>query len=396
MSNVADINTFHSLHTEAMDLAEEAFKLKRSLKISDAKDKFEKALSKEKQAFLFIQKDYDCEPTRSVISRSIASLALNCDQYREAEKYVCIGLTGNPPHDIAEELRDLLQQVNFERHLHLKGLTPLANELQLSFSGNAVGHGMILSEDKNRQIQSLERMFNRTSNRLNNEPFKKDKNGGYRILESASRAQSFAVTLRLVSSHEASELQTKLPYDQSVQIIDETLNCLELVNNNQQEELKHRIPNPDYYTNFLSLAKEIAPDGKNLSLVGFTSFKNGQERKVEFKRLRSNISMHTQEEVGTITPKISTNNELGSEKIFTGIMKEANVTKRGKSELEAFKLEDSDTGKDSELIFIPDSMNDIVQNYWKANVKVQAICQVITKTGKKGSWLLQDIDHIEK
>jgi hypothetical protein len=60
---------------------------------------------------------FEAEPTRSVLYRSAASMAYVCKKYREAEKLIGIGLAGNPPHEIAEELRDLFNLVNANQHL---------------------------------------------------------------------------------------------------------------------------------------------------------------------------------------------------------------------------------------------------------------------------------------
>ena len=42
---------------------------------------------------------------------SAASLALECGDYREAERLIAVALSGEPPDEIAEELRDLLDEV---------------------------------------------------------------------------------------------------------------------------------------------------------------------------------------------------------------------------------------------------------------------------------------------
>ncbi|MCL4203791.1 MAG: hypothetical protein KJ000_14920 [Pirellulaceae bacterium] len=54
---------------------------------------------------------------RSVLHRSAASLALNCEEYRLAEKLLAVGLAGDPPPEIAEEMRDLLEQIYARREL---------------------------------------------------------------------------------------------------------------------------------------------------------------------------------------------------------------------------------------------------------------------------------------
>ncbi|HEX5271222.1 MAG TPA: hypothetical protein VFW33_12065, partial [Gemmataceae bacterium] len=67
--------------------------------------------------------DPSLEPTRSVLHRSAASLALECGEYREAERLIATALAGSPPETIAEELRDLLHRVYFDRPP--KGRRPL-------------------------------------------------------------------------------------------------------------------------------------------------------------------------------------------------------------------------------------------------------------------------------
>jgi hypothetical protein len=42
-------------------------------------------------------------------------LAWRCGEYREAERLIGAALAGTPPETIAEELRDLLLQVYFEK-----------------------------------------------------------------------------------------------------------------------------------------------------------------------------------------------------------------------------------------------------------------------------------------
>ena len=70
------------------------------------------AFEHEKQAAQLLKNKYDLEPTRSVLFRSAATLALECKKTREAERLIASALVGDPPSEIAEELRDLLENVN--------------------------------------------------------------------------------------------------------------------------------------------------------------------------------------------------------------------------------------------------------------------------------------------
>ena len=63
-----------------------------------------------------------------MLFRSAASLAYELKDYRESERLICMGLAGNPPIDIANELRDLYDQVNLERNLEQMNLVHSENQ----------------------------------------------------------------------------------------------------------------------------------------------------------------------------------------------------------------------------------------------------------------------------
>jgi hypothetical protein len=76
--------------------------LKQAIALSRA------AFTKERAAADLVANQFDLEPTRSVLHRSAAVLAIECNQLRDAERLIGRALSGNPPDDIADELRDLL------------------------------------------------------------------------------------------------------------------------------------------------------------------------------------------------------------------------------------------------------------------------------------------------
>ena len=100
-----------SLHSEAMDLAESA-SLAAITKDSDSTARLlRRAYELEREAASVCSSDFGLEPTRSVLHRSAASLAIDCGEYREAERLIAAALAGEPPAEITDELRDLLEQV---------------------------------------------------------------------------------------------------------------------------------------------------------------------------------------------------------------------------------------------------------------------------------------------
>jgi superfamily II DNA or RNA helicase len=100
-----------ALHREAMELAEEAVVERLHGNAERAVTLLRHALERERAAASLVEADRTLEPTRSVLHRSAASLALECGELREAERLVTIALSGTPPDDIAEELRQLLRSV---------------------------------------------------------------------------------------------------------------------------------------------------------------------------------------------------------------------------------------------------------------------------------------------
>ncbi|HAA32278.1 MAG TPA: hypothetical protein DCE56_36965 [Cyanobacteria bacterium UBA8553] len=97
-----------TLHREAMELVDKAV-LARQRGDAEAILEFSRAaFVKERAAADLVANQLDLEPTRSVLHRSAAVLALECAELREAERLIGRALAGNPPDDIADELRDLL------------------------------------------------------------------------------------------------------------------------------------------------------------------------------------------------------------------------------------------------------------------------------------------------
>ena len=112
--NHTEIN---DLHERAMDLAEAAVIARTQGDTATARKRFREALAVAREAAARIAPHVDEEPMRSVLHRSAASLALNCEDFRVAEKLLAVGLSGEPPVEIANEMRDLLEQVYTHREL---------------------------------------------------------------------------------------------------------------------------------------------------------------------------------------------------------------------------------------------------------------------------------------
>ena len=97
----------NELHEKAMDIAERGFLAEKKGQLEQAKQLSSQAYEYECKAAMLLLNDYEIEPTRSVLFKSAACLALDFENYREAERMIALGLLGNPPPEILEELREL-------------------------------------------------------------------------------------------------------------------------------------------------------------------------------------------------------------------------------------------------------------------------------------------------
>ena len=252
MSLIAD------LHKKAMEFAERALMARMRGDLEESLDLFGVALENELAAISKLEEGERVEPTYSVLHRSAATLALDCNQPRKAEQIVARALAQDPPSEIAEELRDLLEQIHFRRHLELRGVTLEEDEMQISLAGRGVGFGLVNSEEFMSRVSSSSKLIYRIVERRRNNPIrergrlKKGAREDYELFMSVPRAASFSVTLKLGRPTG----QQILPgvFD-TARIVDEFMDLMELINRSRISEIHERIPDPAYFRNFIGLAK---------------------------------------------------------------------------------------------------------------------------------------------
>jgi hypothetical protein len=98
------MSTRNDVRHQALELAEQAFIARRRYDQNSAR-------SLARRAYLLGKQASQTEPTRSVLHRSAATLALDCGEHREAERLVAAALSGSRPEPIANELAELLDAV---------------------------------------------------------------------------------------------------------------------------------------------------------------------------------------------------------------------------------------------------------------------------------------------
>ena len=353
------MSTMNDFHHNAMDFAALAHMEQIRGNLETALPLFEQALEWELKAVAELHEAI--EPTYSVLHRSAGHLALDCNQPRLAEKLVAKALAQDPPSEIAEELRDLLEQVNFRRHLGLKGVELGIDEVQMSLSGREVGLGVVKFSELSGRIDDSSKLIARIAERRNRTPFREGRRSkrsidhDHPVFISAPRAASFAVTLKLGLAH-----QPPLPgILDTTGIVDEFMDLMELVNGSEIAEIEHRISDTAYLRNFLGLAKKIAPDGERIRQVGFSVLRGSMgERVVEVTTPRA-----------ALFPPTSDRSSSGRAETveIQGTLHHADATRRSRNTIGIIGNDQTEY-----TVEVPQGlMNDVVRPMWGSVVIVR-------------------------
>lgn len=293
------------LHARAMRWVDQAEEARKRGDISETTRMYRLALKGELRAIERLRDVHpNVEPTWSVMHASAASIALRAGEFRTAERLIGIGLAGDATDDVLEELRDLLDEVQHRRHLGLHGVHLSDAQFQISLAGRSVGHGSIVPEVAQRRTDSLRRLLERTAERKAQVPFRSDGQlssvvrGGIVIQFSPPRAASYALTVS-VERRRGEQLRLPMPGEplapiapDPAEIVSEMFDCVRLVEEGRFDDLRARINDDDYFTNFMSLARVLAPDGRDIKTVGFTRNNGkGSANKLSFRRRSRSIEV---------------------------------------------------------------------------------------------------------
>lgn len=274
------------LHSQAMDLAEKALIERARGNPKAATQLLLKALENEKMAAKLAVEEHVPEPTRSILLKSAAHLSIDVGKLRQAEQLLATALAGDPPTEIADEIRGLFEEVGFHKHLELRGVQLQNNELQMVMVGDSVAPGMVASDQFVKRVETLQSLIYRTSESDLGVEYREQGNPKQEIEKplqmyvSVPRAASFAVSLKVASKMG----QAEFSYSQSSIVVDHLLDRLGLFERTEFEALNKQIPQREYFDNFVRLATELAPDGKLVKMVGFTAVRNDKEKHVEMRR----------------------------------------------------------------------------------------------------------------
>ncbi len=357
-----NISQIEQLHNDAMSIADDADILKHHGEVEEARQLYGKAYAFEREAAQSAIDSGIEELSTGILIKSAAFLAYDGGLYRESERMVGLALSRNLPEDIMDEMRDLLENLHFARHLKLNGITLSDSEVQIVVAGNGVAHGMAREDDVNERISTFKQMAIRTAERSKGRKFRTNGQPPKEIKDicvsylSIPRAASFAVTMRI---GETSDKSLETFQGSTNALIEDIATNLILANSGNISALKERIKDQSYFENFISLAKEFAPDGERVNLVGLTFKKDGSDVPVEL----TTPKIKYREVVTSIASLASSDEAEGKESIvresLLGVLYAAN------SKSDEVKLL---VGEKKYTIKVPEGLAEIVRKYFDTEV----------------------------
>jgi|GEM_PF-1908326 len=118
-----------SVHRQSAIFAQEAWLAKDNGQQDRSLELYSKAYALEKEVASAYVDLKDMEPTRSILLKSAAVLAKECGLFREAEQWLSHALAGNPPDEVAKELRTLFKSINKKQGKKATKAKPNSNVL---------------------------------------------------------------------------------------------------------------------------------------------------------------------------------------------------------------------------------------------------------------------------
>jgi hypothetical protein len=278
------MTTVRELHRQAMELAQNATFLPE-VSSRESRELLQRALELESQAAAMVDKVQSSEPTRSILYRSAASLAIQAQDYEAAIRLSSEGMAGYPDRDIQNDLFELIEQARIElERLALGDLLP-GPHLKMRLRGRSVGFGSIPYSVLKPRMETIIKLLTRTSMRLQNLPYQssgspKDANQLFVPMVNAFNPGSFEVEIELAPR----QLELTLPAET---VINAVIDGIAMIQSGDTEHLGQIIDDDSYTRDFFSSARTLAPDGNVIRSVVF----NGSQQILDFTRRGREIAI---------------------------------------------------------------------------------------------------------
>lgn len=368
MNNVAE------MHEKAMSLYDAALAARRAGNEGDFRLNVDAALEAEAVAAHEFARGHGLEPTRSVLYRSAATIAMTASSFAKALELSAAGLAADSvPAGIRAELVALVKDANYRLNVFETDGVAIGNEsIVLSLEGEAVGNGMVRHEIFKAKLGAVVNIINRTADRVMGITFgdARTKDFTAPLFVSPPIPGSFAIEVRMGDQRQPNLSGLPQPIDVDA-VLDEVVECFQDFKEGDLDALRERISSDDYFTNFMALGRALQPDGANITAVELVGNLHKGVKRVRITSPRPK------------TPKKKRNDAEASEtREITGILRVAEKRGEGKERVEI--IDDFGNWHD---VHVPAAlMADVVRPLWDSRVTI------VARVGKRNMLELETID----
>lgn len=363
-----------AMHAKAMELYDAALIARRSGNEEEFRLQLNAALQEETAAATQFAAETDLEPTRSILFRSAATLALTAYAFDKALELSAAGLAGTAPATIRAELVGLVKEANYRLHiLETEGITIGDESLTLSLEGEAVGNGMVRHEVFKTKLNAVVNMINRTADRVRGFAFGEASRKEFTapLYISPPIPGSFAIEMRLGDQRQPD--LNGLPQSMDVgAVLNEVVECFKEFKEGDLDALRGRIRSSDYFDNFMALSRQLQPDGDKITAVELVGNLHKGIKRVRVTTPRPKPERKKSTEGGDESEIVE----------ITGILRFAEKRAEGKERVAVV-----DDRGDWHEIHVPAAlMADVVRPLWDERVTI------VARRGRRQSLELESID----
>lgn len=353
------MNPSTKLHLEAMAIMNDAFAIDEHTEAGQ--EKFREACRVEKEAADLVEKKEENEPSRGMLYYSASVLAWRGKDFNLALRLCAEGLTGFPPKDIEQELLSLLSDIKFAMKAQNESSALLRSETIMRFDGGAVDSSSVPLTDLLKRIGPIQRIIEKSSNRLSGKAFT-DKKYVHETRFEFAEAASFCCKIEVAYRHNA-QIPLLAPTPEAV--LQDVLGNIQLLEQSNFDKIKENMPDESYYNYFVKTARHIFPDDSAIQSIGFIA----NQSNFSLRKKQSEMQEVAEEQVEKITQNPDYE---GGTNVYRGILSIANMKKN----LLLLTLENGD----EKNFHVSEGIKEYAKNYFGELVNVFARAKKRTST----------------
>ena len=314
----------------------------------------------------------------AILHRSAATLAYRCGEHESAEELILEGLRQMRNDTLREDLYDLFDKVRLARKYRQRASQLENEELVMTLQGVEANRGLIEPSLLSKRIMRFWTLVRNTIGSINSYKFsnRRKVDQHYRVLATVPSFGSYRIGMTV--THVGPERFPDISYFDGVRM--KVMENLRLLNSGEIARLQSDLNDDGYLQNLVGLAKELAPDGNNITAVGIEGIVEGQRKSVLFESTRDELNEYILPlDEQPISDEYRITDETDT---VVGVLQFADATK------DVVKLL-TDDGKWWHIVVPEGLAEDVVKPYFGDRVRIQG--RHIFKARKARRLYLSDI-----